>query len=89
MEFMYLVFTRMPAAGITMGDFGLLLCSCDVIRVLINSLCWLVLQKYGIWHCSLSLFSTTLNACLSVCLFVSLSLSLSVDQSLGLTLVKV
>ena len=40
-EFMYLIFTRMPSESYRRQLKSLLLCLCDVFRVLINSLvCW-------------------------------------------------
>ena len=39
---MYLVFTRMPGESYRRPLGSLLLCSCDVFRVLINSLCLLI-----------------------------------------------
>ena len=38
MEFMYLVFTRMPGESYRRRVMSLLLCLCDVFRALINSL---------------------------------------------------
>ena len=42
-EFIYLVFTRMPGEGYRRRFGSLLLSTCDVIRALINSLCFLAL----------------------------------------------
>ena len=44
-EFMYLVFTRMPGESYRRRLRSLLLCLCDVFRALINSPCVLILCK--------------------------------------------
>ena len=49
MEFMYLVFTRMPGESYCRRLRSLLLCLCDVFRTLINSLiCWFCTSALGL-----------------------------------------
>ena len=48
-EFMYLVFTRMPGESYCRRLRSLLLCLCDVFRMLINSLiCWFCTSALGL-----------------------------------------
>ena len=54
-EFMYLVFTRIPGESYRRWLRSLLLCVCDVFRALINSLvyccCWLVIPLLALIFC--------------------------------------
>ena len=67
-EFMYLVFTCMPGESYCRWLRSLLLCSCDVFRALINSLCLLYL-----------FVSVCLSVSFSVCRPASLCLSISLS----------
>ena len=55
-EFMYLVFTRMPVQGDRRRLGSLLPCLCDVFRALINSLVCCFCRRFKFLLCSYGVF---------------------------------
>ena len=85
-QFMYLVFTHMPGEGYLRHLRSLLLCLCNVFRVLINSLvCWFCMSALG-----LLLFQIFLQTRLeikwktAVCILYIFFYSTPIDQAMML-----